>query len=465
MNDVCFFREKAIVNHAQFLTDIAKAKQIIALSSAQKVLLFDQDSYCFTVQFFALILSGREVLLPPNEQPGTLTQLSHLCDATMGTISLANKPAIDLAINKSADQISSSDACSVMNLSELFNKLDGKVTFFTSGSTGKPKAIIKQFRHILIELEILFSTFSKELKTATIVLSTVSHQHIYGLLFKILLPLKSGVSIVNQSFEYPEHINRYLSVHFTNDKQPQALLISSPAHLKRLVVDNVLIEYKQQFCSVFSSGGALSFDTSKQFTQQMAIAPIEVFGSTETGGIAWRKGQSSEKTAWSLFEGISYQGVKQQGSATANRLEISSPYIEQASYLTDDVIEAIDSSHFHLLGRVDRTIKLEEKRINLVHVERCLLTHPWVNEVRILVLDSESQIAQRQILASVIEISQAAVKFIEQKGKRSLNELFKQHLLTEFERICLPKKWRYITNFPYNSQGKITLSELEKLFD
>jgi len=286
-----------------------------------------------------------------------------------------------------------------------------------------------------------------------------------------LLPLKSGLAIVNKSFEYPEHIRHYLLNHSSKEVAHQVLLISSPAHLKRLVLDNVLAEYKQQYCGVFSSGGPLSFDTSKQFTQQMGIAPTEVFGSTETGGIAWRCGQHSVKTAWTLFEGITYQG-KNDGTNSAtnsasetNRLEVSSPFIEQSSYLTDDIVEVINNNSFYLLGRADRTIKLEEKRINLVHVERCLQAHPWVNEVRILVLNSEAKIMKRQILAAVIEINAVALDLLEQEGKRVLNERFKQHLLTEFERICLPKKWRYLSNFPYNPQGKIVLTDLEALFD
>lgn len=472
MNNVCFLADENKITQTKFLTDIASVTEQIKLYSAEKVLLFNPDSYCFSVQFFALVLAGCDVLLPPNEQPGTLAQLSPECDATMGTIYLVDKPAIHSAVNVTLEPLHGVDKLtkvaftpSLLNIDDLFSRLTGQVTFYTSGSTGRPKGIVKLIDHIIAELDTLASTFSSELQNANMVLSTVSHQHIYGLLFKVFLPLKSGLTIVNQSFEYPEHIDRYLEKSSTGKLALQALLISSPAHLKRLVIDNVLIAHKQRISAVFSSGGPLSFETSQQFSDQMAVAPIEVFGSTETGGIAWRKGQVSEKAAWSIFAGIRYKAISCADSSIEKRLEISSPFIEQSNYLTDDLIEPIDSCHFHLLGRADRTIKLEEKRINLLHVERCLLSHPWINAVRILVLANTSQVTQRQILASVVEVNQVALNLIEQQGKRALNEKFKQHLLTEFERICLPKKWRYITNFPYNSQGKITLSELEKLFD
>ena len=114
------------------------------------------------------------------------------------------------------------------------------------------------------------------------------------------------------------------------------------------------------------------------------------------------------------------------------------------------------------MGRVDRTIKLEEKRINLTHLEEYLCTHPWVNEVRCLLLESGQQ---RQILGVIVEITTQAQNLIDSKNKRTLNELLKTHLLSQFERICLPKKWRYVERFPYNSQGKIVLKKLESMFE
>lgn len=470
MTDIAFITNNSAVNIECFYLDIAQIRQEIKRSPYQNVLLFDLDTYRFTIQLFALLLEDKHVLLPPNTQLGTIEQLSSLCDATMGTISSPDKPELSWSLAKNIKQtpndgvVEHNDKQFILSREDLFAQLNGKLTFFTSGSTGKPKAIGKLIAQLIVEIDILSATFSKELNLSSCVVSTVSHQHIYGLLFKVLLPLKMGIAIVNKTFEYPEHIAMFFEEEVVTDKSLlkmplKALLISSPAHLKRLVIDNVLVEKCDMFSATFSSGGPLLLATSQRFEQQMQQAPIEVFGSTETGGIAWRCGQANKKSAWQLFPQISYKVVGPEG-----RLAINSPYIIENDYLTDDLIQKIDEQAFYLLGRADRTIKLEEKRVNLAHVERCLLMHPWVSDIRILVLPLSTK-NNREVLAAVVELTQPALEALEQQGKRAINESLKAHLSTEFERITLPKKWRYLTSFPYNAQGKIALNELEHLFD
>ena len=65
----------------------------------------------------------------------------------------------------------------------------------------------------------------------------------------------------------------------------------------------------------------------------------------------------------------------------------------------------------------------------------------------------------------MVAIHENAKKIIDNKNKRVLNVSFKTHLLKEFERISLPKKWRYLNELPFNSQGKLVQKELEALFE
>ena len=80
-------------------------------------------------------------------------------------------------------------------------------------------------------------------------------------------------------------------------------------------------------------------------------------------------------------------------------------------------------------------------------------------------IDRHNQLAIRKTLSCALVIDEKATLVMQTQGKRALNERLKQHLLTEFERICLPKKWRYLDKFPYNTQGKLVLKDLERLFD
>tara|TARA_R110002060_G_scaffold77098_3_gene88193 strand:+ start:217 stop:1587 length:1371 start_codon:yes stop_codon:yes gene_type:complete len=456
MNDVCFYRDGHHITFKQFCQDVTQAQVAVKQTDAKRVLLFNTDSYQFSVWLFALIFENRHVLLPPNAQSGTLHQLASQCDATAGTIILSGKPQI-AALTAEHQEMSPQ----YLTREQFFKLFVGNITFYTSGSTGEAKAIHKHCQQLNLEIAALKSEFSKLYQTSNIIISTVSHQHIYGLLFKVLVPLLLGKTIVNQTFEYPEHIGRIFDELVENNPTATAngILVSSPAHLQRLALNNVLAPYSPKFKGILSSGGLLSLISSQALLQQMNIAPTEVYGSTETGGIAWRCGQRSVDEPWQAFSNI-----KLQTSADSQRLAIFSPYVVEQPYLTDDKVELLDARHFLLKGRIDRTVKIEEKRVNLNQIERQLVLHRWVAEARILVITNRSDGA-RTILAAVLVLTTDGQESLLENGKLAFNNMLKQHLLSDIERICLPKKWRYFTEFPYNSQGKLVLSDLEKLFD
>ncbi|SGY87963.1 Putative AMP-dependent synthetase and ligase [Moritella viscosa] len=471
--DICFHINKQAYSFEQFSADIHDTRQVVRQMDADSVLLFHQSSYQFSVGFFALALEGRHIVMPPNAQQQTLMHIAQQCQASLGDIKVDGLDAINAALIDTplinTNSIAKHDVTAVQSQplqdrAALFTPLDCQITFFTSGSTGQHKPIVKLFSQLNCEVDVLINTFTARLDASQLLLSTVSHQHIYGLLFKLLLPLKSGLAIVNDTFEYPEHISQLLveelgkelSEELTNDGTRTALLISSPAHLKRLSLDNVLITNKAQLQGVFSSGGPLPFEIAKTLFKQLSQAPIEVFGSTETGGIAWRQCQELSPSAWRVFPDISYRVIPETA-----QLVLTSPYINDANYVTEDRVQRIDEQHFEMLGRADRTVKHEEKRINLDHMERCLQQHVLVNEVRVIVLDG----VKKQVLAAVVELTAEGLAILTAQNKKSLNDSFKQHLLGEFERICLPKKWRYPAQMPFNTQGKLVIKELEKLFD
>ncbi len=456
MSDICFYRDGHHITFKQFCQDVTQAQVAVKQTDAKRVLLFNADSYQFSVWLFALIFENRHVLLPPNAQSGTLYQLASECDATAGSIELTDKPKIT---ESSYERKVIADHG--LTREQLFKLFVGNITFYTSGSTGQAKAIDKNCQQLILEIAALKSEFSVLYQASNVIVSTVSHQHIYGLLFKVLVPLLLGKTIVNQTFEYPEHIGRIFDELAENNPTAMAngILVSSPAHLQRLALDNVLAPYSQTFKGIFSSGGLLSLTTSQALLQQMNIAPTEVYGSTETGGIAWRCGQRSVDEPWQAFPNI-----KLQTSADSQRLVIFSPYVTEQPYLTDDNVELLDSRRFLLKGRIDRTVKIEEKRVNLNQIERQLVLHHWVAEARIIVMTNRSDSA-RKILTAVLVLTTNGQQSLLEHGKLAFSNALKRHLLSDIERICLPKKWRYLTEFPYNSQGKLVLSDLEKLFD
>ncbi|MCV6071529.1 AMP-binding protein, partial [Escherichia coli] len=71
------------------------------------------------------------------------------------------------------------------------------------------------------------------------------------------------------------------------------MLVSSPALLKRLNEEHNPVAIR----CVFSSGGPLPNQAAQHSHLLFGSLPIEVFGSTETGGIAYRQ-QHVASTPW-----------------------------------------------------------------------------------------------------------------------------------------------------------------------
>ena len=77
------------------------------------------------------------------------------------------------------------------------------------------------------------------------------------------------------------------------------MIIAVPAFLKRTVEDETE-SFGLKSPVIFTSGGVLTPDVAKKTDQIMGFWPIEVYGSTETSGIAYR--QSKNGLEWTPFD-------------------------------------------------------------------------------------------------------------------------------------------------------------------
>jgi hypothetical protein len=60
--------------------------------------------------------------------------------------------------------------------------------------------------------------------------------------------------------------------------------------------------------------------------------------------------------------------------------------------------------------------------------------------------------------------SAAAWDAVAAGGRRSLAKTLSEHLAAHFERVLLPRAWRFTGALPRNAQGKVTLEALRELF-
>jgi len=152
-------------------------------------------------------------------------------------------------------------------------------------------------------------------------------------------------------------------------------------------------------------------------------------------------------------------------------IEVRSPHLfDDAWVRLSDRVQMIgngpengpENGRFLLNGRADRIVKIEEKRIALDAVEQMLSSSPLIAAVKIFVA-SENQTA-RQHLDAVVVLSESGRQRLQEQGKLAVSRYLKALLKNMVEPVAVPRRWRFVENFPVNAQGKTPEALLQALF-
>ena len=392
------------------------------------VALACEDGFEFSAALFGAWRAGATPWMPADALPATLERLRDEGLAFAGDL-----PGGVQAVDGDDDDIA---------LHEL--DLDAcMLVLFTSGSTGEPAAIRKSLRQLDAEVGALESAFGTSAADA-LVQGTVSHQHIYGLLFRILWPLSARRPFARMRVAYIEQL--------TAPGEEPVVLVASPAHLKRLPETQDWRSLSRRLRAVFSSGGALPVDAARDVLRLWGQAPVEVFGSTETGGIAWRRGDGS-RAAWRPLPGVEWR-------LEGELLQVRSPHLPSPEWWpTSDRAYAAGDGRFQLLGRADRIVKIEERRISLDAIEARLRESEWLDEVRLLALPG-----QRMLLAAAVVPTAAGRVLLDGEGRAAFAQRLRAWLSGHCDPIALPRRWRFPDAMPADARGKTSERALAALF-
>ncbi len=301
------------------------------------------------------------------------------------------------------------------------------IKIFTGGSTGKPKVWEKTLKNIFSE--VFYHSHAFEITKKDIFVSSVPPQHIYGLLYSILVPFVSSAKVIGRTCLYPQEI---LSAIIDNSA---SILVSIPMHYRILKAGSFDLPSLRL---ALSSGGSLDFPDAMHFYKQTGIEIAEIFGSTETGGIAIRYNSGKDKP-WRIFNNIEWK-------VGTGKLCVRSEFISQdllkdadGYYITEDRVEVKDGNSFNYLGRADGIVKVAGKRVDLKKVEDRLKKINGVADA--VVVSMHSPGGRKNIIAAVIE--GCADKPTIMKSVKDLLEPYE-----------LPRKIKIIDKIPVTSTGK-----------
>ncbi len=428
-----------------FLCETAKMRIFLSEhSSVKEWILHCEDYWNFLVIFVALLQCEKKVLLTQNISESFIAEIKtaereFLTDQKVSSVYnaffipdlLSSLPSPSEKEIRFTPKI---DACAT------------EILMFTSGSTGKSKAVPQRMKEFEEDNAFIISKWGKEFTSRNLI-STVSQHHIYGFLFSISLPFALGVPFRRKRIEFPEEIE------ILSDSE--YMIISTPAFLKRAcdMKEDGVFPLKNPW--IFTSGGEVSPELSSKTEKVFGFCPLEVYGSTETSGIAFRQ-QNKDGLEWTPFDNAKIW-VGDDGC-----LRIISPYIKDPEgFATADLASLLPNGKFLLKGRSDSIVKIEEKRISLTEVEARLLSSGLISDVKVVAMTNEV----RQFLAAVIVLNDEGLSFFAGKEKYDMNKHFHDFLLKYFENVVIPKKWRFIEAFPTDSQGKKRKEDIIAMFE
>lgn len=311
------------------------------------------------------------------------------------------------------------------------------VYLFTGGTTGQPQTWTKTVRNLLFEALHLAETF--QITSRDIILATVPPHHIYGLLYAVLVPLVSGAQVVARTPAFPNEIIEAL-------QQSQAsMLVSIPAHYRALK-NHTLSNHHLRIA--FSSAGPLALEDDLAFHEMTGVAITEIYGSTETGGIAYRQ-RAKGQTGLKPFDCVQWKIEDERLGVKSDYLSSELTRDADGYFKTADRVTMDHHQSFHLLGRTDGIIKVAGKRVDLASVQQTLKQLPDVRDAYVFARAVKKG-RENEILALV-------------EGNAQAEKLHGQ-LQAKLEPYARPRHIIVVPKIPVSKVGKYDRVEIEKRF-
>lgn len=313
----------------------------------------------------------------------------------------------------------------------IFDDKKFSFIYFTSGSTGQSTAALKTKDNIESEIEAL----SKLLKKYNIkkVIVTVPFIHIYGSLTGLFYPYFNNIDIVLKEHFLPNDLLEMID--------DNSLIVTTPLYIKAL---NKVSTKKNLSKSLFlSSTAPLDPKEAKEFNKKFLCPIMQLFGSTETGGIAYK---FNDESLWTPLDNVNIE------TNINNELKVSSPFVSNTLYedsfkktngfiQTFDYIEK-DEKRFKLVGRSSQILKIAGKRYSTIQIENILEDQENIQKALVFVKNDKEELR-----GEVLDITLETNKIFTPKEIKKILQKQLSNLKFSMDLKCVDK-------IPTSSVGK-----------
>ena len=298
------------------------------------------------------------------------------------------------------------------------------LTFRTSGSSGSPKRCTHALATLGQEVAALLSLVPGRRR----VLSAVPSHHIYGFLFTVLLPHRLAGTAGAGAVEVVD-IRQAGPVALAGLVRPGDLVVAHPAWWEAAA--RVVPAFDADIAGVTST--APCPDALADTLAAAGLRLLQVYGSSETGGIGWRD------RAGVPFTLLPYWARTDDTASLARTL----PDGTARRYPLQDRLDWADGTRFLPAGRIDDAVQVGGMNVFPAYVADVLALHPQVKEAAVRLMRPDEG---RRLKAFVVAQPGADVHLL-----RTELPGWTAERLTAPER---PVAWTFGPRLPRQASGK-----------
>ena len=319
-----------------------------------------------------------------------------------------------------------------------------EVVFRTSGSTGAAKPIVRTEDSLQADAAALVRAFPAVWEGAPTVVASVPTDHMYGALWRVRAPAAAGCAVNAATVLSEEELAAACAA------AGRVVFITTPSFLENLLHHPDFAALKGRFAAIVTAGSELRGETALAVRSAVGICPLEIFGSTETGTVAWRRRTDGDE--WTLVSGVSARATEE------GMLEVDSPFAMCRPFVMSDGVAFTAPNRFRLLGRTDRRVKILEEFVSLPDVEAALEAHPFVVRARV---ESDGKGVPR--LGAILVLSEAGADALAQSTYAETCARLRRDLRGKIAALAFPRKFRFVRELPVNERGKVVAADVRAI--
>lgn len=423
-------RQGRSISIEHFLADVSRLAA--ALPERQYLLNLCADRYHFAVGFAAALVRRQVNMLPPNETPDMIERLAAQYP---GVYCLSDRPAALASLETMLFPEPAGHAATALPVPAVpvpaVPHTQIAVIVFTSGSTGQPVPYRKSWGSLVGVARAEIEMLGLGARPGMAVVGTVPSQHVFGLEATVLAVMQGGLALSARRPFYPADIRAELA----SLPRPRGL-VTTPVHLRVLLAEpDDLPPVDFLLCATAPLSPQLAAQAEARFA-----APLhEIYGCTESGGIACRR--TVEADEWRAMRDVALRADGEKTWVKGGHVEIE--------VALADVIELRGRGRFLLHGRTADLVNIAGKRTSLAHLNYHLNSIEGVRDGAFVVPEQEGAAVTR-LSAYVVAPGLAS---------ETLMDALRQRIDAAF----LPRPLHFVEALPRNDTGKLPRQSLAEL--